>query len=1288
MFSVLITLMITFTSQHVQSKVITVNTNEGSESTKCCIQGDCLCSSLSFALNKMEGSNTIVNITSEAIALNDNIEIGSDNLNNITITSQMTTITCSNTTIYCGSCDNVMISGITWIYCNLALSNSTVVNCTLMHSNFLVLGSISIERSVSSLSSPLWINNTNHTGYVNLTISGSTFYSLMVSDSSCLAQWNITIINTILASGTNFTVPFNRTIFNVCADVLYGVHMANSTVGISWYFSIMFNLKVTKGDVNVSVLSSVFYNNDNALQCIITSHSEDSSASILITDTEFINNGNFGGGSLYYYWSLVKLAIISNTTSNSTITFNNVNFTNHRFKFSTQTLSIEATSLIKVYMTNVNIIGNEYNDNIESSSPVLFKIATGLSNQLVFHQCKFIDNQLPRAPSLLLIYSYDNAIRYTNNHSSLIVSNCSIINNTISNGIYFSEQAGFYIEISNTAFDYNTVESYIIFVVDIEFNDFKGVNITGSNFIGNNVKLGCMSIPEGSEVLLMSSQFINNTGITVSVSKGTIDLTSSNFTNNIGGCIQLLGCALDIRGTILFDSNSAVKGAGLNIDQVTRVYTHDGSTVQFLNNSATLGGAIFVDSSGYCGLVFILESYQSPEDWKITFKDNVATAGYNGDSLYFSVSKGCNVNTNTSDPTSLMYIPYRFHYSELRSTNCCEVSCSNQHNTKFPVITSPHYLILCGNNIKQLDNVTYFIGNVVLGKSAVFEGSVMDYFKKPSQSIQFSLNCVTCPNDIKLSSRTHILVDSASPLTLKFSGNKIKFNNNVTVKFASLLDENIWPIEAQIVVEIVPCFNHIGYVHRKESNGCTCYHSSHSVVKCSDYYNEIEDGYWIGVIASQPTTSLCPARYCSFIHRNKFTLGYSELPDKVDAQCNHHRRGRACGECSPRYTLAYDTTDCISVNHCSTILTVIVVVATCVYWLIIVVGVFALLYFNKRIPLGYTYGIIYYYSMVGILFNNNPYVSESAFLFISVMSSFTQLSPQFLGKLCLVKGLSGIDQLFIHYSHAAVVSMLVVMFVIAAKFSGKLSTFVSRCRIVRIICLLLLLSYTSIASTSLQLLRPLTFTDIKEVYTYSSPSIQYFHDRHALYGIVAIVCELLVGIGLPLLLLLEPFVNKKINFVKIKPLLDEFQNCYKDKKMYRWFASYYLICRQIILLIVFVGNGNYNRMLFFLQFTCTVIATIHMWIQPYKSTSLNLFDGMILLIMVVSISINIFSFLQPAATELVLIFVILPLFIICIVGIRQLIKRKYGGGYVDNEEDMARFVTHRPTIASCLLASS
>ena len=75
------------------------------------------------------------------------------------------------------------------------------------------------------------------------------------------------------------------------------------------------------------------------------------------------------------------------------------------------------------------------------------------------------------------------------------------------------------------------------------------------------------------------------------------------------------------------------------------------------------------------------------------------------------------------------------------------------------------------------------------------------------------------------------------------------------------------------------------------------------------------------------------------------------------------------------------------------------------------------------------------------------------------------------------------------------------------------------------------------------LLRPLTFKDIDTVYTYLSPDIKYFHGRHLAYGIVAILFTILIVIGHPLLLLLEPFLNAKISFIKVKPFLDQFQGC-------------------------------------------------------------------------------------------------------------------------------------------------
>ena len=1243
MFSVLIILIITLISQNVQSKVITVNTSGGTVSTKCCVEGKCPCSSLTVALQHVE-SNTIINITSEEIELEGDTEIGSGNLKNITVTSSIfTSIICSSgeDTIYCDSCDDVAVSGIAWHNCSLALGNISLINCSAKDVvRLIVSGSISIKRM--SIDDLLQIDNADYCNYVNLTIVEISWGSISVSDHKCLGQWNITIAN------SSFKERYrSNNSFNICADVFYGLHMVNITVK-ELTLGIGLELRALKGNISVSVSSSVFMHSVNAMECTLTTYSNDSYASVLISDTEFVDHG----GHQYIPHPVLFLK----ANSNSTFTLNNVNFTNNDLL-----LYVVLESNTEVCMTNVNFIANINKFNYRDAL-VYIKII-GISNKLIFSHCNFINNTYDYAK---LLYIDGNATC----GNGIVFDNCNIFNNHGTEIIYINGSKYGDIQILNTIFHYNTVDDNMI-SADTNFI----VNISTSGFVGNTVKYSLLDFVD--YLYLTSAQFVNNTGKCVSsYRKGTIYLTSSNFILNTGSCVYLLQSYLYLSETVLFEDNTANQGAALYIGYQSFVSISNGSGIAFVGNSASLGGAIFVDlSHDYCDQTVLVMA--DPDKAIVVFIANVARDRYSGDAVYFSVSKTCEVNTNISDPASFMYVPYHASYFNVSSTDFSYNSCFHQHMiSTFPAVTSSHHLILCSNNVEQLENATYFISSAVLGKPIVLKAVVMDYFKRLSQPVQFRLNCFTCSSDVKLSSSEIVLVDNTSPLTLTFTGSKINFNVNVTVKFTSfLLDDYIQPIEAQIVVDLTPCFNHLGYTYSKEDNGCACYNVS--VVKCSDHYNEIEDNYWIGNILSQPTTSLCPTSYCSFIHRNKFTLGYSELPDTVDAQCNDHRTGTACGQCSSDYTLAYDTTDCISENDCSTVITVVVIISTCLYWLIVVVGVFTLLYYNRRIPLGYTYGIIYYYSMVGILFSNNLYISESAFLFISVLSSFTQLSPQFLGKLCLVKGLSGIDQLFLHYVHPVAVSLLVVVFVFAAKFSSKLSAFVSRCRIIRIICLLLLLSYTSIASTSLQLLRPLTFTDIAEVYTYTSPSIQYFHDRHALYGAVAIVSGLIVGIGLPLLLLLEPFVNKKINFIKIKPLLDEFQDCYKDKRKYRWFASYYLICRQVILLIVFIGNSNYNRMLFFLQITCIIIATIHMWVQPYKSASLNIFDGLILQIMVVSVAINTFNFLQPAVTELVLIVVVFPLFVMCAIGIREIIKKKLRGGeYTVLPGDDARFVSH------------
>ena len=176
-------------------------------------------------------------------------------------------------------------------------------------------------------------------------------------------------------------------------------------------------------------------------------------------------------------------------------------------------------------------------------------------------------------------------------------------------------------------------------------------------------------------------------------------------------------------------------------------------------------------------------------------------------------------------------------------------------------------------------------------------------------------------------------------------------------------------------------------------------------------------------------------------------------------------------------------------------------------------------------------------------------------------------------------------------------------------------------------------------------MRPLTFADVNNVYTYLSPDIQYFHDRYLVYGIIAIILGLLIVIGLPLLLLLEPFLNSKMNFVKIKPLLDQFQRCYKDN--YRCFAAHYMICRLIIITIIIANIPEEFISRYLLNTATTITALIHLVVRPYSDNILNISDGAILHLMVLVSVLPLFEYFDTFdssfAVGIAFVLVILPL---------------------------------------------
>ena len=698
-----------------------------------------------------------------------------------------------------------------------------------------------------------------------------------------------------------------------------------------------------------------------------------------------------------------------------------------------------------------------------------------------------------------------------------------------------------------------------------------------------------------------------------------ITITSSNFTNNLGSALSFSRSNVTFEGYLLFSNNSAQSGGGIYFSINSQATIDEQSTIEFVNNYASqYGGAIYIDLPGGCveqGMTFT----QLPNSSVVSLTNNSAQIA--GNSLYISIPKSCVVSD-----TSLLYTLYEFNFTQL------------PESTEPPIITSPLGINMCSTGCNgHLASNCSIKENNMLGEPIMFNATVCDHYNNVSEAVQFHIACTDCDNNFRPTDSKILIQNGSSQFVMMASGENHDFalSRNITINLTSVSIPQ-GTLTAMLVVEMSTC--HSGYVFDASSHQCECYDHS-EIIQCAHSNVEIKYGYWFGMVSStKRSVSLCPTYYCEFSRHLERGNGYYILPSEQNDQCSSHRVGMACGECSVGYTLAYDAIECISTERCSTGMIVLTVFLTILYWIAIVAAVFGLMYLKSDLSLGYLYGVTFYYSVVDILLGANLYISYGVFQFTTILTSSAKLAPQFLGQLCFIQDSSGIDQQFIHYVHAIGVFLLIMVIVMAARCSVKISLFIGRC-IIRVVCLLLLLSYTSFVSTSLQLLRPLYYHDLDDVYVYLSPSIKYFTGRHVVYCIVACCCELFIAVGFPLLLLLQPFLKSKVNFIKIKPLLDQFQGCYKDHL--HCFASYYLICRQVLIAIAF--NSDFDNALYYLQAVSILIVTIHVWVQPYKSDTLNTLDGIILLIMILIINLQSYSFASYTIVTLVIILVILPL---------------------------------------------
>ena len=454
--------------------IVTIN-NSGDNSSLCCTDGTCKCSSLYDALSSIT-NNTVINITSRAVSLHNPvyIAIGSRSINNITIMSNNgATVMCNNTgTVSCYICTDVTLQGITWNQCGdpknpqvagiafTVVTNIFIINCTFQE--FKICNSVFISRPA---------------GVVN--ILNSKFMFNMILDAS------------------------------LCKEYMY-----NSLL--------IYSQHPTCGNrLTVTINGSLFYHNGSPIK------------------KDYVT---ISGSLVVYLICIDSPSSFSNAYLHLSILIKNTNFISNNIKG----LFIYDTSVqTEISFRNVNISDNNEGMHVRAAN----------GSQILFHveSSRFSFNR----NGAMNLHFLEKEVMKVALHNTVLTKNKGIGNThgTALNIMYYTPNIG---------------------ICNISFCNFVN-NIGGNSIVHISVIQGYLNFPK-----VFNCVFI----------------TSSNFTSNkIGSALHITKCFLKFYSTSLFEHNSAKSGAAIYIARASQITVDDGSTVQFVNNTASLhGGAMYLNA--------------------------------------------------------------------------------------------------------------------------------------------------------------------------------------------------------------------------------------------------------------------------------------------------------------------------------------------------------------------------------------------------------------------------------------------------------------------------------------------------------------------------------------------------------------------------------------------------------------------------------------------------------------------------------------------------------------------
>ena len=706
-----------------------------------------------------------------------------------------------------------------------------------------------------------------------------------------------------------------------------------------------------------------------------------------------------------------------------------------------------------------------------------------------------------------------------------------------------------------------------------------------------SVILGSLTVERNIGLYKKDSESLERTIVYVKNANQSI-IRDSTFQNNLGTPLvfeneQFHNDLCAIRN-LSFKANTGVYGGAMSLYNVTFNSSCE-SKILFEKNYAVYGGALYLkDSPSLC---------VCPGKCLTTleFLDNRATAA--GNSVYFASSSQFECQNFSMKDVGSAASSIVLHSGDLRifpgQNIIINISITDQFDQ--PSLCTTDVSLYCeGQLYTCFDQDIKLSGpdSVVLVQLPNTESSLID-------------------TNLRLQSYKHNdALDTSLNLACK--------NSNASIKIGLKIYGN--------------CSQ--GFFYNSTLNVCKCaIKTKHKLYVCSTVLGAacVSHGYWYGRVSNEYVIARCKYSECK--------MNNAHCPSGIQSgsnyfllngtQCSNRRGGVLCRTCAEHFVFSFLSIHCIPEENCTSSKAIAILFFAILFQILITISLIFVVRFKHSLGCGFLYGPMLFLAMVNHIPLDDYSEYSTLSSAVSIISSVALLNLELFGRIpwCFFVSIPKLYNYSLRVLGPLTVLLVLLGITALVRWYPKCSVF-EKMRLqlpqnffrhwhashwlaspLKAMCILMMLSFWSLADISINILTP-TVLETQHYYSMYMVSIQpdiiYFsHNEHLPLAIPALLVLLVVILPLVIILLSAPFLQRVINLIKIKPFLDEFQSCYKDK--YRWYSGVYFV-----VWIAIVGMQGLPDSLLYTQTLFFILLCAQFLIKPYKSKLLNITDTLLL----------------------------------------------------------------------------